>query len=156
MAPDTLKSATGVGMPALSMSGLWALGLGFPRPPCQRISSHSDHRECRTVPPLFSNATAAAHIPLYNFHAWRNFANTWQWSYYIPCSTSFDFSPPFFNLSTPPCLCLLCLFFPSLPPLFFNCVLMSLRTVILFLFFSEEGRRIMLSPNLGRPVLSCL
>lgn len=67
-----LNPAAGVGMPALGMSGLWALGLGFPRPPCQRISSSSDHRERRTIPPLFSDATGAAHIPLYIFHGWWN------------------------------------------------------------------------------------
>lgn len=55
-----LNPAAGVGMPALGMSGLWASGLGFPRPPCQRISSHSDRRERRTGPPLFYVATAAA------------------------------------------------------------------------------------------------
>lgn len=47
-----LNRATGVGMAALGMSSLWASGLGFPRPPCQRISSHSDHRKRKTVPRL--------------------------------------------------------------------------------------------------------
>lgn len=64
-----MSPATEVGMPALGMSGLWVLGLGFPRPPCQRISFYSDRRECKTVPPLFSAATAAAaHIPLCFLH----------------------------------------------------------------------------------------
>lgn len=89
-----LKSAAGVGMPALGISGLWALGLGFPRPSCQRISSHSDHRECRTVPSLFSNVTATAYIALCIFHAWWNVANTWQQSYHIPSSTPSEFSLP--------------------------------------------------------------
>lgn len=53
-----LSPATGVEMPALGMSGPWALGLGFPRPLIKGLASTLIIGYAKTVPPLFSIAIA--------------------------------------------------------------------------------------------------
>lgn len=75
-------------MPALGMSGLWASGLGFPRPPCQRISPLSDHQERAAVPPLFLRRRSLAFLCT-PFTPGEILLNVWRQSYDIPCSPTF-------------------------------------------------------------------
>lgn len=136
----SLNPATGVGMPALGMSGLWASGLGFPRPPCQRINSHSDHGERKTVPPLFSAATATAQA-----HSFVLLSHPGGIVICVAAILPFSLFPyscflssllPFLRPTLLPSLSLS----PSRPSLFFSCVLMSLSTVFFFFFpRKEEG-----------------
>lgn len=140
------------------------IGIGFPRPPCQRISPLSDHQEHAAVPPLFPRrrSPASSHSFVLLFTPGEILLNVWRRSYDIPCSPTFltpslPFKPTS-PLPPPPSPS------PSLPSLFFSRVLMSLSAVfslslslsVSLLFFPEEGRGIMLSPYSGRPALSCL
>lgn len=111
-----------------------------PKPPCHRIISYCDHQKL-FLPFLHCHAR----IPLYPFHE----------IFVKGVVVILAPPPPFFLSSSLP------IPHTPFPPLsyFFHHFFLTSAAVCWWaaaLSFSEEGRGIMLSPNSGRPALSCL